>query len=728
MLAAHSLHRIKELGLLTSDFLAVLPNNEDPLSPRYAVIRQSILDEMNIHDLIPTHGGFFASASRLMEGPAAIKSLLSDGDLAFVADRDDAPAWVIGVQKNRHPERFISSLDLPVFDAESLWKVFKVKTGETEFSRTADLDIRFFNWLAGKSIEWHQSLYAFFNKYCLEGAAYGHFDGLRLVRLTGGGYAIAAKAFFTSGIPAGKDIFPRVDDAVLTVGTRRWQQTEAREFLVGIGVRVPGDAEEVEQILASRYFVGAEPVSDEIYTADLQRFINFLAGNPEQVDIFRGSTIFKVDSFEPDSLIFDQVDAAAIYLDTPFRETGLSVYHKLLSSEGAGKRPLSPWYGTCGIEIEKIGHFATALGCESNYSSLYIKSTCHDHPDWDNYLTNAPGDRERNPINEDYVWQPKVQQFLSAEKIEFSALIWNLMFKIDTQVLWAIYRKNIKKDPLRVLSRLILTLRDAAWVPLRDGRFVMPREASLASLAAGLNFGPNEKWLDLVSFGTDDKQCGIDDEQVSASLAKAGFKFKTDADLQRAIDFSQLDSDDQVRILEGCKVHQQDSIELPDSPLGNPERRADRLAAQVLDQPDKISRPSIRTVAVGYASEKTEASVYLKIMYTNSGGQMICQACQSELPFKLASGDYYFEAVEVSKDLPKRFREAFLALCPNHAAMYRHANAQGGDMQQLIVQAAGQEISVVLAGQAIGLYFNQTHLADLQTCLRTLEAEDLPAV
>ena len=113
-------------------------------------------------------------------------------------------------------------------------------------------------------------------------------------------------------------------------------------------------------------------------------------------------------------------------------------------------------------------------------------------------------------------------------------------------------------------------------------------------------------------------------------------------------------------------------------------------------------------------------------MYTNSGGQMICQACKCELPFKLATGAYYFEAVEVSNDLPKRFREAFLALCPNHAAMYRHANAQDGEMGQLIAQAAGQEINIVLAGQAVALYFNQTHLADLKTCLKTLEADNDP--
>ena len=53
---------------------------------------------------------------------------------------------------------------------------------------------------------------------------------------------------------------------------------------------------------------------------------------------------------------------------------------------------------------------------------------------------------------------------------------------------------------------------------------------------------------------------------------------------------------------------------------------------------------------------------------------MICQVCQERLPFKLDDGSYYFEKVEFLPELQNRHYQNYLALCPNHAAMYQHAN------------------------------------------------------
>ena len=57
---------------------------------------------------------------------------------------------------------------------------------------------------------------------------------------------------------------------------------------------------------------------------------------------------------------------------------------------------------------------------------------------------------------------------------------------------------------------------------------------------------------------------------------------------------------------------------------------------------------------------------------------MICQVCKNQkpLPFRLADGSYYFEAVEFlpKSALKKLHYQNYLALCPNHAAMYQHAN------------------------------------------------------
>ena len=53
---------------------------------------------------------------------------------------------------------------------------------------------------------------------------------------------------------------------------------------------------------------------------------------------------------------------------------------------------------------------------------------------------------------------------------------------------------------------------------------------------------------------------------------------------------------------------------------------------------------------------------------------MICQVCKTRLPFKLDDGSDYFETVEFLSQLTKHHYQNYLALCPNHAAMFQYAN------------------------------------------------------
>jgi hypothetical protein len=64
----------------------------------------------------------------------------------------------------------------------------------------------------------------------------------------------------------------------------------------------------------------------------------------------------------------------------------------------------------------------------------------------------------------------------------------------------------------------------------------------------------------------------------------------------------------------------------------------------------------------------------------------------------------------------KRLREAFLALCPNHAAAYQYANAQRDEMQELITVTSGREVELELGGKETTLYFTDAHLADIRAC------------
>lgn len=93
---------------------------------------------------------------------------------------------------------------------------------------------------------------------------------------------------------------------------------------------------------------------------------------------------------------------------------------------------------------------------------------------------------------------------------------------------------------------------------------------------------------------------------------------------------------------------------------------------------------------------------------------MICQVCKAPLPFKLSDGSYYFEAVEFLPELKKRHHQNYLALCPNHAAMFRHVNGSAELMKDMLLDLTVNELEIILAEADMTIYFTKTHLADLK--------------
>ena len=82
---------------------------------------------------------------------------------------------------------------------------------------------------------------------------------------------------------------------------------------------------------------------------------------------------------------------------------------------------------------------------------------------------------------------------------------------------------------------------------------------------------------------------------------------------------------------------------------------------------------------------RKDTEPYLLQQYTNDDGVMICQVCKKALPFKLADGRYFFEAVEFLPELMKHHYQNYLVLCPNHAAMYQYANEAAELMKDLFL-------------------------------------------
>lgn len=710
-LSARALHGIKELGLLTADFLAVLPNNDDPLPERYRVIRTSVVKEMKAQPLVPTVGGSHAPAARLCQARATLKALLSDEDLAFVTGRDDQPTWAINAsQRNQAQDKFLTSLEIASWDVEEL-KVFLEQRARKRVHSWDDahVDPLVLKWVAGKTLEWHQALYAILNKYCEDEDDTFRLNETQIVRMVDGTYKVATDAYFQTGAPSKKDPLPRVDEQIFTVGTRKNQQTEARKFLANIGVKVPGELEEVTLLLKARYGPEGDAPPDKAYLADLKRLMAFAERNPQSRDLFASAFLFRVEA--PD---FEWVQAELAYVDAPILNTGLGVYYKSISDDRGRRWPLSSWYKDQEISLEKFAKFALFVGVEHEFQGLWVQTDCSGNEKY-GYLLQVDGERYASPIDRDYAMTKRAAEMLRLRSLEGSRLVWAAMSRAPSEVLKARYRKNVSGGSRYADSRLVCWLRDSAWVPQRDGSFVTPRQATAARLPEGFSYDLSYQWLQLAEFGSDERKRSA--ESTAKAVRRAELGFATDEAYERALQFSKLPEEEQERLLERAKGPEDEPIELPERPVRNSDLRVARVGEQARLTPAKEAEVRARSVQLGVEAAKIASKQYLESQYRDSSGRLICQVCKDKMPFKLPSGAYYFEAVEIVADARKRYRETYLALCPNHAAAYRHANAQREQMENLIATASGSEVEVELGGEATTIYFTQMHLADVRACL-----------
>lgn len=705
-LAAASLHRIKELGLLTPDFLSVLPNPQDQVTLRYQGIRTAIIAAMRAQPLTPTHGKGHAPASRLIQARASLKELLSEADIAFLVDHTgEPPLWAIGAtQRNNRIDQFLSGLEIREWGLAKFIETLRKHARDEDGLYPVKPDEEFLSWLKQKPAAWMQELYAL-----LHGEAQNvshQLKTLRIVRLSDGNLSRADQAFFATGTAAA-DV-PVVDTSVYASGTSKSEKGAAKQFLSEIGVREIGEAEQIELILKRRYSKEAPIPDDKTYLQDLKRFVAFVEETGDG-SLFNEFYIFQgADG--------DWHTPEGIYLDRPCLDTGLAAYYDALTGD-AEPKALHARYEKCGIANKKLAEFAEEIGAK--VSLEVMQDTCYRNPDWPS-LGSAGGAWTAYGINRDY-FIPHLDAMLKKPSLELSRLIWKTLTSLSSTYLQAVYRNNSAHNAKYAASRLVHGLRSAKWVPQGDGEFVRPADASRVFLPKGFPFDPGYAWLKAVQFGETAARKSAQAQQKDAAAKSLGFDDAAAAERARRF-ANDLSVEEQEKIL--TEIENRKKSAIPDRPLANPERRAQHVREQAMQAPDKQSEIRERSVSVGREDVKAQADTYLREHYRNADGEVTCQICKGPLPFKI-DGSEYFEVVEFLPELTKRHPQNYLALCPNHSAMYRLVNGSRETMREAFQALTDNELEVVLAEQDLTVYFSKTHIIDLNA---VLDAEDsLPA-
>jgi hypothetical protein len=699
-LSASSLYTIRDLSLLNAEALGILPNKQDSIPKRYEVIRKLVIDELNNNDLTPTQDRKHAPAKTLFQSKASIKEVLSSDDLAMLTAQS-SPCWAASApQKNSNADRMLSSLAIRDWDLDDLVSAINSKAGP--YCWDPAIRARFEAWLTNKSSEWLQQFYSLLQReLASDDRGVSRLSGARIVKLRDGRFATGDGSYFPSDV-GDDEGFPRVDPAIYTWGKSKAHQGAARKFLEELGVCEVGELELVQAILDERY--SKAPISPE--PNDLKRFMSLVETNPNSASIFRDYYIFETENGR-------WAKPTAIYIDSPFVKTGLSAYYRHKPKNGP--YAVASRYGEGKMSKERFAKFAETVGATTR---LKIREgSCSSNPEWA-YLRGVGGERSTNPIDTDYFFD-EFCEGTREPNIRVSWLIWATVDRtsFSSRYLSATFRRNRSYGSRTAPSRLAIQLKSTAWVPQTGGIFVKPADARPELLPPGFPYDQGKAWLKAIGFGEAAARQSASVQARRSMAATLGFK--DDAAFDDAKKFAEIDPDARRRFLE--EWDRRKSFALPEQKPRNPERRASQVAAQAGDAPERQSEPRTRSIPVGLGDVKAEADQYLRQQYTNPESETICQVCKSTLPFKLDDGRYYIEKVEFIRNLGRRHFQNYLALCPNHAAMYMYAHGSADLILNLLNDCDDGYLDVILAGTDETIYFTQTHLLDLKAILTQSE-------
>ena len=703
-LVAKSLIVIRDLGLLDREFLSVLPNSQDEIPERYTIIQDAIVDAMNELPLTPTHVNDHAPACQLLQAEAGLKDLLNRDDISFLVDSDnDRRDWAIAAtQRNNRIDRFLRGLDIEQWGVEEFMETLEYRCSNTTrfcvstYTWEQSLDQTFLDWMRQKPVEWHRALYTFFNKE-MEDELH-RFKKICVVRRSDDEFGTGPDCYFPTPETREDPIHPRVAEYTYTGSGTKTEQRHARAFLEGIGVREVGEFEQIEAILKRRYTKPDKPPPWKNYKSDLTRFIGLVEKDRGAAGLFK------------DYFIFQRADnrwsrPSGLYLDSPYLDTGLEAYYSRHGS-GAKRDALSSSYRTFD-KLKQLVDFARMCGVADRLEIAPI--SCDYNPNAE-YLQNAPGTIFTDTgINRDF-YIPKLEALFKNPSLELSRLVWKTFCERsnDMSILKATYQYNQSNLPHYADSHLVYQLRNTAWIPQRNDQFVLPSEAVRDLLPDDFPFAPDWSWLEAINFGTKTKK----PDEIQKIAVQLGFR--DEAALTDAKRFADLAPHIRQKIL----MDHGTPIELPVHKPKNPTRRAEKVRKNAQKAPKRESEIRQRSVSKNRDNIKSEKTVtYLLEHYTNADGVTICQACHDSLPFQLPDGSYYFEAVEFLPDLKKHHHQNYIALCPNHAAMFKHANNSKDETESRFLALDGNELELELAHQTVTIYFTELHLADLRVVI-----------
>jgi hypothetical protein len=309
-----------------------------------------------------------------------------------------------------------------------------------------------------------------------------------------------------------------------------------------------------------------------------------------------------------------------------------------------------------------------------------------------------------------------------------SRILWSTLIRANSAVALARYRPNLQYKTRQTDSQLVHFLKNHAWIPDSEGSFHFPKDIGRGQLPLGFIYDDRNGLLTAIGFEASIQRQTEEYQRKDVAAKEFGFDgLDAASEIAEALRKSGMGPKAAAELI----LQNSARPEQPEEEVRNPSRRRRGVLEHRENAPTKEAVRRERSIQSNVQGVVAEAKAYLRAKYTNGQGQMVCQVCRNEMPFKLGTGEHYFEAVQAIRGLSQNYYENRLALCPTCAAMYQYARSCTDTELKDRVEAIDDEtaglsvdLDVVLAGLTRKIRFVGTHFFDLSVVLDGLEAKD----
>lgn len=433
------------------------------------------------------------------------------------------------------------------------------------------------------------------------------------------------------------------------------------------------------------------------------------------------------------------VKPSECYLDSPYRETGLScaehIHHKAAINRIYRDRLLSNEL-ECFIDIliqNGVFHSFEIIATKSLIGNKEYKK-----------LISRPWYVERETYFDTQDWIIRdLSLYLALKNYNIALQVWRIIMKEQNHYYinhdkTVAYRQWQQQKFTKSKSQVAQILCDTAWIPDVDGNYKKPSELSSDSIDHEFCINYNSPFLTAIEFGKEenDRREKLEEEerrrtseyQIKLNAAKA-LGYNNVDEFER----DQLELAEYRRAKDEGRIIQERNIEEPIAKTNNIEKRTAAVIEDTNNAVDKTYEQKMRSVRI--SGVKSQAATMLRTLYTNKEDIMVCQCCGKELPFKKKNGEYYFETVELDKRGGEFFTSEttypYIACCPNCAAMFNEHIVNCGYNENRIADLIekirtektfkkpnGNEIiEIIMDGKIFKLTFVQKHIVSIRAIL-----------